>query len=81
MREEFDRFWGLRRSRSAAPYAMSTSAFSVNCGRKTPHVQATYRSFANVEFAPKPLQKSHPPIWTGGERTRRTDWTRDGFWV
>ncbi len=32
-----------------------------------PPVLTKYCRFANVAFAPKPLQKPHPPIWTGGE--------------
>ena len=29
--------------------------------------EGTYCRFANIDFAPKPVQKPCPPIWTGGE--------------
>jgi probable F420-dependent oxidoreductase len=32
-----------------------------------PTFEGTFSSFANITFAPKPIQKPHPPIWTGGE--------------
>src|SRR5712692_958057 len=32
-----------------------------------PAFEGKYCRFANVAFAPKPVQKPHPPIWTGGE--------------
>ena len=32
-----------------------------------PEFDGKYASFSNVTFAPKPVQKPHPPIWIGGE--------------
>jgi probable F420-dependent oxidoreductase len=32
-----------------------------------PAFEGKYCRFTNVAFAPKPVQKPHPPIWTGGE--------------
>ena len=32
-----------------------------------PSFESSYASFSNVSFAPKPVQKPHPPIWIGGE--------------
>lgn len=32
-----------------------------------PSFESKYTSFSNVTFAPKPVQKPHPPIWIGGE--------------
>jgi probable F420-dependent oxidoreductase len=32
-----------------------------------PSFEGKYCRFTNVAFAPKPVQKPHPPIWTGGE--------------
>ena len=32
-----------------------------------PKFEGTYTSFANIGFAPKPVQQPHPPIWVGGE--------------
>jgi probable F420-dependent oxidoreductase len=33
----------------------------------TPSFTGQYCRFDNVTFAPKPVQKPHPPIWVGGE--------------
>ena len=33
----------------------------------SPEFDGKYASFSNVTFAPKPVQKLHPPIWVGGE--------------
>ena len=33
----------------------------------TPRFAGTYASFADIRFAPKPVQKPRPPIWVGGE--------------
>lgn len=32
-----------------------------------PQFEGQYCQFSNVTFEPKPVQKPHPPIWTGGE--------------
>ncbi|MEQ9640348.1 MAG: LLM class F420-dependent oxidoreductase [Alphaproteobacteria bacterium] len=32
-----------------------------------PSFKGEYVSFSNIGFAPKPVQKPHPPIWVGGE--------------
>ena len=32
-----------------------------------PTFEGKYVNFSNVTFAPKPVQKPHPPIWIGGE--------------
>ena len=32
-----------------------------------PSFDGKYASFSDVSFAPKPVQKPHPPIWVGGE--------------
>ena len=33
----------------------------------SPEYDGTYARFSEVLFAPKPVQKPHPPIWIGGE--------------
>ena len=33
----------------------------------TPEFHGKYLDFANIELAPKPVQKPSPPIWIGGE--------------
>jgi probable F420-dependent oxidoreductase len=35
--------------------------------KDAPSFKGTYRSFDKIYFAPKPVQKPHPPIWIGGE--------------
>ena len=35
--------------------------------KDAPSFDGTYTKFANIAFAPKPVQKPHPPIWIGGE--------------
>lgn len=32
-----------------------------------PEFEGKYASFSDITFAPKPVQKPHPPIWIGGE--------------
>ncbi len=35
--------------------------------KENPRFQGKYANFSDVTFAPKPIQKPHPPIWIGGE--------------
>jgi probable F420-dependent oxidoreductase len=35
--------------------------------QETPRFEGHYVSFKDMAFAPKPLQKPHPPIWFGGD--------------
>jgi probable F420-dependent oxidoreductase len=35
--------------------------------RDEPRFEGRYVKFADVIFAPKPVQKPHPPLWVGGE--------------
>jgi probable F420-dependent oxidoreductase len=35
--------------------------------QESPSFEGRYVSFKNMAFAPKPLQKPHPPIWFGGD--------------
>jgi probable F420-dependent oxidoreductase len=38
--------------------------------KEDPSFEGRYHSFRDIKFAPKPIQKPHPPIWVGGQ-TRR----------
>src|SRR5262249_1750509 len=45
--------------------------------------EGDYCRFADIEFAPKPVQKPYPPIWTGGESPaalRRAGRLADGWY-
>ena len=42
-------------------------AFKILWTEAAPRFEGRHVSFANVAFAPKPVQKPHPPIWVGGE--------------
>ena len=33
----------------------------------SPSFAGDYAAFSNIAFAPKPIQKPHPPLWIGGE--------------
>jgi alkanesulfonate monooxygenase SsuD/methylene tetrahydromethanopterin reductase-like flavin-dependent oxidoreductase (luciferase family) len=41
-------------------------AFKILWTEDQPRFDGRHVSFANVAFAPKPVQKPHPPIWLGG---------------
>jgi alkanesulfonate monooxygenase SsuD/methylene tetrahydromethanopterin reductase-like flavin-dependent oxidoreductase (luciferase family) len=50
---------------------------------ETPAFDGDYVRFADLSFAPKPVQKPHPPIWIGGESApalRRTVRLADGWY-
>lgn len=43
------------------------SAFKEMWTSNNPNFKGDHVSFSNIAFEPKPMQKPHPPIWTGGE--------------
>ncbi len=43
------------------------AAFRVLWTEDRPSYEGEYVRFADITFAPKPVQKPHPPIWIGGE--------------
>jgi probable F420-dependent oxidoreductase len=48
-----------------------------------PRFDGDYARFSNIGFLPKPIQKPHPPIWTGGESgpaLRRAGLLADGWY-
>ena len=42
-------------------------AFVTLWNEECPEFQGQYLQFSDVEFAPKPVQRPHPPFWIGGE--------------
>jgi probable F420-dependent oxidoreductase len=42
-------------------------AFKILWTEDDPRFEGRHVSFADITFAPKPVQKPHPPIWVGGE--------------
>jgi probable F420-dependent oxidoreductase len=42
-------------------------AFQVLWTEDAPYFEGEHVNFAGIAFAPKPVQKPHPPIWVGGE--------------
>jgi probable F420-dependent oxidoreductase len=42
-------------------------AFKILWTEQAPRFDGRHVSFANIAFAPKPVQQPHPPIWVGGE--------------
>jgi probable F420-dependent oxidoreductase len=51
--------------------------------QEQPHFEVRYVRFADIVFAPKPVQKPHPPLWIGGESApalRRVARLGDGWY-
>jgi probable F420-dependent oxidoreductase len=58
-------------------------AFKVLWTQDAPTFSGKHVSFDNVMFAPKPVQKPHPPLWIGGESPaaiKRTVRVGDGWY-
>jgi probable F420-dependent oxidoreductase len=67
MREEFEAIGAPSYDRRGAVSDEYIRAFKELWTSDNPTFNGTYCSFANVTFAPRPVQKPHPPIWVGGE--------------
>jgi probable F420-dependent oxidoreductase len=67
MREEFEAIGAPPYDRRGAVSDEYIRAFKELWTSDTPTFAGTYCKFAGVAFAPKPVQKPHPPIWVGGE--------------
>jgi alkanesulfonate monooxygenase SsuD/methylene tetrahydromethanopterin reductase-like flavin-dependent oxidoreductase (luciferase family) len=37
---------------------------------ENPQFEGEFYRFSNIGFAPKPVQKPHPPLWIGGNSPR-----------
>lgn len=83
MREEFEALGSPPFEKRGAVCNEYIRVFRELWTRDNPSFEGTYCRFANVEFAPKPVQKPHPPIWTGGESSaalRRAGRLADGWY-
>lgn len=67
MREEFEAIGAPSYDERGAVGDEYIRAFKELWTSDNPAFEGKYCRFANVAFAPKPIQKPHPPIWTGGE--------------
>ena len=67
MREEFEAIGAPPYDKRGAVSDEYIRAFKELWTSDNPTFKGKYCSFANVAFAPKPVQKPHPPIWVGGE--------------
>lgn len=67
MREEFEAIGAPAYDERGSVGDEYIRAFKELWTSDNPAFEGKYCRFANVTFAPKPVQKPHPPIWTGGE--------------
>jgi probable F420-dependent oxidoreductase len=67
MREEFEAIGAPSYEARGSVGDEYIRAFKELWTSDNPSFEGKYCRFANVAFAPKPVQKPHPPIWTGGE--------------
>jgi probable F420-dependent oxidoreductase len=67
MREEFEAIGAPSYDERGSVGDEYIRAFKELWTSDDPAFEGKYCRFANVTFAPKPVQKPHPPIWTGGE--------------
>jgi probable F420-dependent oxidoreductase len=67
MREEFEAIGAPSYDERGSVGDEYIRAFKELWTSDNPVFEGKYCRFANVAFAPKPVQKPHPPIWTGGE--------------
>ncbi len=83
MREEFEAIGAPpfdKRSQVTDEYI---AAFRELWTSEDPSFDGEYVKFSNVIFLPRPVQKPHPPIWTGGESPpalRRAARLADGWY-
>ena len=67
MREEFEAIGAPAYDERGSVGDEYLRAFKELWTSDNPAFEGKYCRFSNVAFAPKPIQKPHPPIWTGGE--------------
>jgi probable F420-dependent oxidoreductase len=69
MREEFEAIGAPPYDERGTVGDEYLSAFKELWTSENPAFEGKYCRFANVAFAPRPVQQPHPPIWVGGEST------------
>jgi probable F420-dependent oxidoreductase len=67
MREEFEALGASAYDERGTVGDEYLRAFKELWTSDNPAFEGKYCRFADVTFAPKPVQKPHPPIWVGGE--------------
>ena len=67
LREEFEAIEAPDFDRRGAVTSEYIRAFKELWTSDEPTFHGEFCSFSNLHFEPKPMQKPHPPIWTGGE--------------
>jgi probable F420-dependent oxidoreductase len=83
MREEFEVLDSPPFEKRGAVCNEYIRAFRELWTQDNPIFEGEYCRFANIEFAPKPVQKPYPPIWAGGESPaamRRAGRLADGWY-
>lgn len=67
MREEFEALGTPPYDKRGAVGDEYLRVFKELWTNENPTFEGEYCRFSNILFAPKPVQKPHPPIWVGGE--------------
>lgn len=67
MREEFEALGAPPFDRRGSVTREYILAFKELWTSDDPRFDGEFCAFRDIAFAPKPVQKPHPPIWTGGE--------------
>ena len=67
MREEFEAVGAPPYERRGAVTDEYLAAFRELWGSDHPEFSGEFVAFSGIAFEPKPVQRPHPPIWTGGE--------------
>jgi probable F420-dependent oxidoreductase len=67
LKEEFDALGAPPFAARGAVTDEYLRAFQVLWTEDAPHFEGEHVKFGGIVFAPKPVQKPHPPIWVGGE--------------
>lgn len=67
MREEFEALGAPPYERRGSVTDEYIAAFKELWTSPSPQFSGEFVSFGGIAFEPKPIQRPHPPIWTGGE--------------